>query len=324
MNFDLTEDQREIKRTARDWLAARYPIARVREIALDGGADDTWDEMVELGWPEIADFGMVELAVVAEELGYVAGADAAGLALGRAAAASGAGGARDGRDVGPGRVRSRAPPRWTALKGTKIAVPAADGADVFVVTTAAGPLRGARLGGVRRARPRAGPDPPAVHRRSSTAAARRSPATTSARAWHAIAVAAAAESVGVAAARDADVRRVRQGAQAVRAPDRLLPGRLPRLRADVPGDRGRAQRRPVGRLGARARPRERLHGRELRQGLRERRRRERLPLSACRSTAGSASPGSTTCTCTSSAPKPTPARSATPRWHREQVAAAYL
>ena len=69
MNFDLTEDQREIKRTARDWLAARYPIARVREIALDGAADDTWDEVVELGWPEIADFGMVELAVVAEELG---------------------------------------------------------------------------------------------------------------------------------------------------------------------------------------------------------------------------------------------------------------
>src|SRR6476620_7615466 len=54
MNFDLTEDQREIKRTARDWLVARYPIARVREIALDGGADDTWDEVVELGWPEIA------------------------------------------------------------------------------------------------------------------------------------------------------------------------------------------------------------------------------------------------------------------------------
>ena len=69
MNFDLTEDQREIKRTARDWLAARYPIARVREIALDGGADDTWDEIAELGWPDIADFGMVELAVVAEELG---------------------------------------------------------------------------------------------------------------------------------------------------------------------------------------------------------------------------------------------------------------
>ena len=40
MNFDLTEDQREIKRTARDWLAARYPIARVRKIALDGAADD--------------------------------------------------------------------------------------------------------------------------------------------------------------------------------------------------------------------------------------------------------------------------------------------
>ena len=29
MNFDLTEDQREIKRTAREWLASRYPIARI-------------------------------------------------------------------------------------------------------------------------------------------------------------------------------------------------------------------------------------------------------------------------------------------------------
>ena len=58
-------------------------------------------------------------------------------------------------------------------------------------------------------------------------------------------------------ARDRDDRRLRQGAQAVRPRDRLLPGRLARLRADVPGDRGRALGHLLGRLGARPRPRER-------------------------------------------------------------------
>ncbi|HEX6022529.1 MAG TPA: acyl-CoA dehydrogenase [Solirubrobacter sp.] len=70
MNFDLSDDQREIKRTAREFLASRYPIDKVRAIALDGEPDPYWDEIVELGWPDIADYGMVELAVVAEELGY--------------------------------------------------------------------------------------------------------------------------------------------------------------------------------------------------------------------------------------------------------------
>jgi alkylation response protein AidB-like acyl-CoA dehydrogenase len=70
MNFDLSSDQRDIKRTAREFLGARYPLPVVREIALDGRPDPHWDEIVELGWPDIADFGMVELAVVAEELGF--------------------------------------------------------------------------------------------------------------------------------------------------------------------------------------------------------------------------------------------------------------
>ena len=70
MNFDLTEDQREIRRTARDFLAARYTPEKIRAIALDGQADPHWDEIVELGWPGIAEFGIVELAVVAEQLGF--------------------------------------------------------------------------------------------------------------------------------------------------------------------------------------------------------------------------------------------------------------
>ena len=55
MNFDLTEDQREIKRTARDFLAARYTLEKIRSIALDGQPDPHWDEIVELGWPGIAE-----------------------------------------------------------------------------------------------------------------------------------------------------------------------------------------------------------------------------------------------------------------------------
>ncbi len=73
MNFDLSEDQRTIKSTARELLAARYPLAEVRRLALEderGFTDAQWDEMVALGWPEIAELGTVEMIVVAEELGY--------------------------------------------------------------------------------------------------------------------------------------------------------------------------------------------------------------------------------------------------------------
>ena len=73
MNFDLSDDQRTIKSTARELLAARYPLAEVRRLALEeerAFTDAQWDEMVALGWPEIAELGTVELVVVAEELGY--------------------------------------------------------------------------------------------------------------------------------------------------------------------------------------------------------------------------------------------------------------
>jgi alkylation response protein AidB-like acyl-CoA dehydrogenase len=73
MNFDLSDDQRTIKTTAREFLAARYPLAEVRRLALEeerGWTDAQWSEMVELGWPEIGELGTVEMIVVAEELGY--------------------------------------------------------------------------------------------------------------------------------------------------------------------------------------------------------------------------------------------------------------
>jgi alkylation response protein AidB-like acyl-CoA dehydrogenase len=73
MNFGLSEDQRTIKSTAREFLAARYPPAEVRRLALEeerGFTDAQWDEIVSLGWPDIAELGTVELIVLAEELGY--------------------------------------------------------------------------------------------------------------------------------------------------------------------------------------------------------------------------------------------------------------
>ncbi len=84
MHFDLTEDQKEIKRVARELLAARSSWARVREAAEAGAAYDQalWDELCALGWPGIAvgdehggqGLGAVELAVLLEELGYACAA----------------------------------------------------------------------------------------------------------------------------------------------------------------------------------------------------------------------------------------------------------
>jgi alkylation response protein AidB-like acyl-CoA dehydrogenase len=83
VNFDLDDDQREIKRTARELLAARSTFARVRAAAQDGRYDDgLWRELCELGWPGIAvaerhggqGLGVVELAILLEELGYAVAA----------------------------------------------------------------------------------------------------------------------------------------------------------------------------------------------------------------------------------------------------------
>ncbi|HEX7293078.1 MAG TPA: acyl-CoA dehydrogenase family protein [Solirubrobacterales bacterium] len=80
MYFDLTDEQQAIKATARDFLAARYKSARVRELvgSEHGFEQSDWEEMAELGWPGLAlpeqwggqGLGIVELAVLFEELGY--------------------------------------------------------------------------------------------------------------------------------------------------------------------------------------------------------------------------------------------------------------
>lgn len=81
MYFDLTDEQRAIKSTAHDFLASRFKSERVREIAAsDDGFDESgWKEMAELGWAGLAlpeqwggqGLGIVELAVLFEEMGYV-------------------------------------------------------------------------------------------------------------------------------------------------------------------------------------------------------------------------------------------------------------
>lgn len=83
MDFDLNDEQKEIKRVAHDLLAARSPFSKVREAAEAARYDAAlWGELVELGWPGIAvatdhggqGLGAVELAVLLEELGYACAA----------------------------------------------------------------------------------------------------------------------------------------------------------------------------------------------------------------------------------------------------------
>ena len=78
MDFGLTDDQRDIQRTARDLLADRARPETVREHAEAGRTDESlWRELGELGWPGIAvaeehggqGLGSIELAILCEELG---------------------------------------------------------------------------------------------------------------------------------------------------------------------------------------------------------------------------------------------------------------
>jgi acyl-CoA dehydrogenase len=78
MNFDFSEEQRLLQKTARDFLAERSPLAACRR-AVESSAPDTelWRAAAEMGWqgaviPEEhggAGFGYLELALIAEEIG---------------------------------------------------------------------------------------------------------------------------------------------------------------------------------------------------------------------------------------------------------------
>jgi alkylation response protein AidB-like acyl-CoA dehydrogenase len=74
VDFTLTDEQLELKRQARAWLAERYPLDR----DWDAPQDDRWAELAELGWLGVsvaeaeggAGLGFVEEALLIEELGY--------------------------------------------------------------------------------------------------------------------------------------------------------------------------------------------------------------------------------------------------------------
>ena len=83
MDFGFNDEQQAIRDTAREMLAKRSPLSRVREHAEAGTRDDDlWKELCELGWAGIAideehggqGLGMVELAILCEELGYACAA----------------------------------------------------------------------------------------------------------------------------------------------------------------------------------------------------------------------------------------------------------
>jgi alkylation response protein AidB-like acyl-CoA dehydrogenase len=83
MDFGFNDEQAAIKETAREMLAKRSPLSKVREAAESRTYDDAlWKEICELGWPGIAiaenhggqGLGMVELVILSEELGYACAA----------------------------------------------------------------------------------------------------------------------------------------------------------------------------------------------------------------------------------------------------------
>jgi len=80
VDFDFTDEQRDIKSTAHEFLASRYKPEHVRELAESDSpySDEDWKAISELGWPGIAiaeehggeGLGTVELVILQEELGY--------------------------------------------------------------------------------------------------------------------------------------------------------------------------------------------------------------------------------------------------------------
>jgi alkylation response protein AidB-like acyl-CoA dehydrogenase len=177
MNFDFTDDQRAIKRTANEFLAARYKPETIRELAESerGFTDQQWHEIAELGWPGVIvpeehgglGLGVVELVVIQEEMGYAlapspllssicaalllvaAGTDeqrerwlpalASGEARGTVAIWD--------EQAGWAPDHSEAEATADALSAAKIAVPDASGADLLLVAGANGRHYAVEVGG---------------------------------------------------------------------------------------------------------------------------------------------------------------------------------
>jgi alkylation response protein AidB-like acyl-CoA dehydrogenase len=82
MDFGLTEEQQQLKDSARNFLSRECPTTRVREIIADetGMPHDLYQQIANLGWngltvPEKfggAGLGMLDMCVLLEECGYAA------------------------------------------------------------------------------------------------------------------------------------------------------------------------------------------------------------------------------------------------------------
>jgi alkylation response protein AidB-like acyl-CoA dehydrogenase len=81
MQFDLTDEQRELRDTARRFLEREAPVAYARAMMDDprGYRDDVWRKMADLGWMGLPfpeehgglGLGVVELAILLAEMGRV-------------------------------------------------------------------------------------------------------------------------------------------------------------------------------------------------------------------------------------------------------------
>jgi alkylation response protein AidB-like acyl-CoA dehydrogenase len=78
MELEFSDEQEELREGVRAMLARECPMSLVRAVVEDGDpVDDLWKQMIDLGWPALTvaeehgglGLGMVELAVVVEELG---------------------------------------------------------------------------------------------------------------------------------------------------------------------------------------------------------------------------------------------------------------
>jgi alkylation response protein AidB-like acyl-CoA dehydrogenase len=169
VNFEFSDDQRAIKRTASEFLGARYKLDTVRALASDdrGFTDEQWGGLAELGWPGAIvpeqdgglGLGAVELVVIQEELGYALAPSPffSSIAATLLLVASGTNEQRE-RWLGPlarGEARGTLavwddrsgwspahselePAADRTLTGTKVAVPDAASADLLIVAGAEG------------------------------------------------------------------------------------------------------------------------------------------------------------------------------------------
>jgi alkylation response protein AidB-like acyl-CoA dehydrogenase len=146
MNFGFNDEQSEIKSTAKSFAASRFKPDKVRELAESKSYDDAlWKELSELGWAGIAiseenggqGLGMVELAILCEELGYACAPTpflsnaCAGLALEWAGSDEQKSQYLEGIATGEARGAVGTSEVFVDAEGAAVAVALDDGASVF-------------------------------------------------------------------------------------------------------------------------------------------------------------------------------------------------